>query len=468
MSALVLLLLTLLLLFGTPLFAVFGALSAWLFSGLPNTPLSAVANDVFSEKFADSPLLVTIPLFTFAGVLLSSSGAPGRLVLVSRALLGWLPGGLAIVCLMASAVFTTFTGGSGVTIVAIGGLLFPALLKERYARRFSLGLVTTGGSLGVLFPPSIPVILYGVVGGVDIEGLFFATAVPGLLTVVVLAAYASVVGARSGVRRSAFEPRAAFEAVWQARWEVVLPPLLVGGLALGLLRIHEAAAFTALYVLVIEVFVYRDVRPRDVPAIARQCVVLVGAILIILAAAVGLTAFLIQAGVPQQLLESMQSLLLSRWAFLLALNAFLLLVGMTMDIFSAIIVVVPLVVPIARHFEIDPYHLGAIFLLNLEVGYLTPPLGLNLFIAGFRFRQPVARIYGAVIPFVVLLLATLALVTFVPSLSTWSSRLVEPLRLEADPSLSLPAGEDRMTLEDLLAEPDSAQTEEPPKPERSP
>jgi C4-dicarboxylate transporter, DctM subunit len=424
---------------GAPLFVVFGGLALWLFAGLPDTPLSGAANDMFSEKFADSPLLVTIPLFTFAGVLLAESGAPARLVTVSKALFGWIPGGLAIVCLITSAIFTTFTGGSGVTIVAIGTLLFPALLREKYSERFSLGLVTTGGSLGVLFPPSVPVIIYGVVAGLDIEGLFTAALVPGLATLVALALYCTLVGATAKVEVSRFDGRTAGRALWAAKWEVALPIVLVGGLASGMLRIHEAAALTALYVLVVELFVYRDVAVADIPRIVRECVVLVGAILIVLATAIGLTAYLIQANVPQRIVESMQTFIGSKWLFLLALNAFLLLVGMTMDIFSAIIVVVPLIAPIADHFGINPYHLAAIFLLNLEIGYLTPPLGLNLFIASFRFERSLPEVCRAVLPFIAILLGTLALVTYVPGLSTWSSRLEAPIRFDQPPPTVLPS-----------------------------
>ncbi len=415
---------------GAPLYAVFGLASVWLFWQLPDTPISGAANDMFSDKFADSPLLVTIPLFTFAGVVLAASGAPARLVRVSRALFGWIPGGLAIVCLVASAIFTTFTGGSGVTIVAIGGLLFPALIQEKYHERFSLGLVTTGGSLGVLFPPSVPVILYGVVGGVDIEGLFMAALVPGLLTIFALAVYSSLVGARAKLHRTPFTFRVAIQVLWMAKWEAVLPVVLVAGLMSGMLRIHEAAAFTALYVLVIELFIYKDIKPKDVPKIAVDCVVLVGAILVILATAIGLTAYLIQANVPQAILEAMETFIGSKWTFLLVLNVFLLVVGMMMDIFSAIVVVVPLIVPIAHHFGMNPYHLGAIFLLNLEIGYLTPPFGLNLFISGFRFKRSVTTVYRAVVPFILLLLVALGLTTYVPQLSTWSSKLEAPLILE--------------------------------------
>lgn len=456
--ALVALFLVVLALLGAPLFAIFGAAAVILFSRLPDTPLSGAANDMFSEKFADSPLLVTIPLFTFAGVLLAESGTPKRLVNVSRALFGFMPGGLAIVCLVASAVFTTFTGGSGITIVAIGGLLFPALISEKYPEGFSLGLVTTGGSLGLLFPPSLPIIIYGVVGGVDIESLFVACLVPGLATMSVLAVYSGVQGVREKLARTPFDGRAALAAIWDAKWEALLPFVLVGGLATGKLRIHEAAAFTALYVLIVETLVYKDLAFKEIPRIIRESVTLVGAILIILATAIGFTAFLIQANVPQTILAAMQTFISSKWTFLLVLNVFLLVVGMLMDIFSAIVVVVPLIVPIANHFGVNPYHLGAVFLLNLEIGYLTPPVGLNLFISSFRFEKPMSVVYRAVLPFIVLLLVALALVTYVPSLSTWSSRLAPVATPEsgepvAEPENDVAPSEDTgETLEDMGGE----------------
>lgn len=427
---------------GAPLYSVFGVVSVFLFWQLPDTPLSGAANDMFSEKFADSPLLVTIPLFTFAGVTLAASGAPQRLVQVSRALFGWIPGGLAIVCLVASAIFTTFTGGSGVTIVAIGALLYPALIEEKYQEKFSLGLVTTGGSLGVLFPPSVPVIIYGVVASLDIEGLFIASLVPGLLTVAAMMLYSAVVGVRAKLERHPFDLKGAGEALWKAKWEAALPVVLVGGLMTGMLRIHEAAAFTALYVLIVELWVYKDIQLKDIQRIAMDCVVLVGAILVILATAVGLTAYLIQANVPQSILGAMQTFISSKWTFLLVLNLFLLVVGMLMDIFSAIVVVVPLISPIAAHFGINPYHLGAIFLINLEIGYLTPPFGLNLFISGFRFKKPLTTVYRAVVPFILILLVTVGLTTYVPGLSTWSSRLEKPLTLDAEPAAPTPKTDD--------------------------
>ncbi len=411
---------------GMPLFAVFGAASMMLFANMENTTVTGAAHDVFSEKFADSPLMVTIPLFIFAGYVMAESGTPQRLVRVSRALVGWMPGGLAMVALGASAFFTTFTGGSGITIVAIGGLLYPALIAERYEERFSLGLITTGGSLGLLFPPSIPLVLYGVVAGVLIEKLFLAGIIPGVVTVMALAAYAFFFGVRSKLPRTSFDVKEAGAALKEASWEILLPVFLLGGLLFGFLRIHEAAAFAAIYALIIEVWIYKDVSFRkDLPRIIREATTMFGAILAILATAIGFTAFLIQAQVPMKALEAMETILSSPFMFLLALNIFLLVVGMLMDIFSAVVVVVPLIVPIANHFGIDPYHLGIVFLLNLEIGYLTPPVGLNLFIASFRFEQPVTLLYRAVLPFIGLLLIALVITTYVPAMSTWLPSFVK-------------------------------------------
>jgi C4-dicarboxylate transporter DctM subunit len=426
-------LLTVLAILGAPLFTIFGAAAMLLFGALPDTSITGTANDVFSEKFADSPLLVTIPLFTFAGYLMAESGTPHRLVKVSRAWLGWMPGGLAMVCLMASAFFTTFTGGSGITIVAIGGLLYPALVQDGYEENFSLGLVTTGGSLGLLFPPSVPMIIYGVVAGIMIEKLFLAGLIPGIITVAALALYSSMTGIKHKMPRTAFNRTEAIKTLWEAKWEAFLPVALLGGMYSGFLRIHEAAAFTAIYTLVIEVWIYRDVSFRkDLPRIIRESMTLVGAILAILATAIGFTAFLIQARVPMIILDAMEGLITSQVMFLIALNVFLIGVGMLMDIFSAIVVVVPLIVPIALRFGVDPYHLGIVFLLNLEIGYMTPPVGLNLFISSFRFNKPITQLYRSVLPFIGLLGVALIIVTYIPALSTWLPNLVETNAVNLD------------------------------------
>lgn len=419
MSWLIILLIIALAMIGAPLFAIFAAAAMLLFMQLTDTSITGAAADIFSEKFAESPLLVTIPLFTFAGYLMAESGTPQRLVRVSRAWFGWLPGGLAIVCLLASAFFTTFTGGSGITIVAIGGLLYPALIAERYPEKFSLGLITSGGSLGLLFPPSLPIVLFAVVAGIEVEKLFAAGILPGIVTLIALGSYAAYVGVKNPeIPRQAWDRKEAFSSLWEVKWELALPIILIGALVAGVLRIHEAAAFTALYVLVIEVFIYRDVSFRkDLPRIVEESMTLVGAILAILATAIGFTGYLIQDQLPMKILEAMSSFISSPLMFLLVLNVFLLIVGMLMDIFSAVVVVVPLILPIARQFGVDDYHLGITFLLNLEIGYMTPPVGLNLFIASFRFDKPITTLYRAVLPFIGLLLVALLVTTYVPSLS---------------------------------------------------
>lgn len=417
--------LVLLAMIGAPLFAVFGAASISLFLSMPEGTWASVAIDVFSAKFAESPSLMMIPLFTFAGYMLAEANTPQRLVRVSRAWLGWMPGSMAIVCLGASAFFTTFTGGSGITIVAVGGLLLPALVSEKYPEKFSLGLVTTGGSLGLLFPPSVPLIMYGIVASMAGTGLIMnkvlvAGIVPGMVVVAVLAVYGMYIGLQTDVVRTKFDIKEAGLSLWEIKWEFIIPIFLIGGLIFGLFRIHEASAFTAVYVLFIEVFVYRDIRIRkDLPRIIIESMTMVGAILAILSTAIGFTGWMIQAQIPDVLVTWMEQMIHSKWAFLLVLNLFLLVVGMLMDIFTAIMVVVPLIMPLADAYGVDPYHLAIIFLLNLEIGYLTPPLGINLFISSIRFTRPVTYVYRTVLPFIGILIIALVIVTYVPSLTLW-------------------------------------------------
>ncbi len=321
-----------------------------------------------------------------------------------------------MVSLGTAAVFTAFTGASGITIVALGGLLFPILLKEAYSERFSLGLLTTSGSLGLLFPPSLPLILYALVAQTDVNQLFIAGILPGALILFILSAYCLRSG--TALRRRPFSIREAARALRAAGWKVPLAPIILGGIYGGYFTVTEAAAVSAFYLLLVEVFIYRDLSfRRDLPRIMRESMILVGAILLILGMALGLTNYLIDQEVPMRILEVMRSTLTSRVLFLLALNLFLLVVGSLMDIFSAIIVVVPLITPIAREFGVDPVHLGIIFLTNLEIGYLTPPVGLNLFIAGFRFNRPITEVYRASLPFLALLLVALLIITYWPDLS---------------------------------------------------
>ena len=438
---------------GVPLFALFGAAALALFLGLPEGNWASPAIDMFGIQFAEQPSLITIPLFTFAGYLLAESGMPKRLVALSRAWLGWMPGSLAIICLMASAFFTTFTGGSGITIVAVGGLLLPAMLQEKYPERFALGLVTTGGSLGILFPPSVPLIMYGIIANLSMDKLLVAGIIPGILVVVALGIYGAFVGMKSEYVKVPFVWAEARRTLWEIKWEVpAIPVVLLGGFGSGLLRLHEASVLTAMYVLFIETVIYRDINIRkDLPRVVIESMTLVGAILTIMACAVGFTGFLIQAQVPMRLLEMMQSLISSQFIFLLVLNVFLIIVGMLMEIFAAIVVAVPLVIPLARAYGLDPYHFAIIFLLNLEIAYLMPPLGINLFISSIRFGRPVTSLYRSVLSFIAVLFATLMVVSYVPILTTWlpSKVAVDDMLGGGEDLGASPAGGDDLKDEDF-------------------
>jgi tripartite ATP-independent transporter DctM subunit len=417
-TSVVLLLLALL---GAPLFAVI-ATSALLGFQSEEIDLSVVAIEIY--RVAEMPALVAIPLFTFAGYVLGESRVPERLVRLTQALLGWLRGGLAIVSLATCALFTAFTGASGVTIVALGALLYPALLRAEYPERFSLGLVTTSGSLGLLFAPALPLILYGVVAQqlnldqpVRIDDVFAAGLVPGLLMVAALSAWS--VWQRRGVPESRvrFSWRRAWEAVRESLWEIPLPFVVLGGIYSGAFALSEAASVTAIYVLVVEVGIRREIPLARLPAVMRESMVLVGAILVILGVSLATTNYLIDTEVPVRLFEAVRSQIDSPLTFLILLNVFLLLLGMMLDIFSAIVIVVPIILPIAVGYGIHPVHLGIIFLANMQLGYITPPVGMNLFIASYRFERPVIDVYRATVPFFLILLATVLVITYWPALS---------------------------------------------------
>ncbi|GJM44165.1 MAG: hypothetical protein DHS20C21_10070 [Gemmatimonadota bacterium] len=422
MTLVLVLLLILAALFGLPLFLVLAGVALLLFAG---AEISGSAVVIEMLRLAGSPMLVAIPLFTFAGSLFAESGAPRRLVNLSRELLGWLPGGLSLVALLVCAFFTAFTGASGVTIVAVGGLLYPALVKSGYPERFSLGLVTTSGSLGLLFPPSLPLIIYAYVAGVSVDELFLAGIVPGFLLIGLLFLYGARRGRSVGMQTTPFRRERAGKAIREAIWEIPLPFVVLGGIYSGGVTVMEAASITALYALIVEVLVYRDIRIRQLPSIVGESMVLVAGILVILASAFGLTNYLIDAEVPMNMLDWMQGAFSSKWTFLIALNVFLLIVGSLMDIFSALIVVVPLILPIARGYGVDPTHLGIIFLTNLEIGYSTPPIGLNLFISSYRFRRSIVELYRASLPFLAILLVALVVITYVPALSLFLVELVK-------------------------------------------
>jgi tripartite ATP-independent transporter DctM subunit len=373
------------------------------------------------------PILPAIPLFTFAGYLLAESDTPKRLVNFSRAFFGWIPGGLSVVTLVSCAIFTAFTGASGVTIIALGGLLYPVLLKENYPEKFSLGMLTSSGNLGLLFPPSLPIILYGLVSGVSIDQLFIAGIVPGILMIVLLSIYSIYYVKDIKVSRTPFTWKNALIAFKQAGWEIPLPFIILFGIYGGYITITEAAAVTAFYVFIVEVFIYKDIKLKsDLPRVMRESMVLVGGILVILGAALGLANYMVDAEIPMRILEFMKVFIKSKILFLVTLNIFLLIVGFLMDIFSAIMVVVPLIIPIAANFGVDPVHLGIIFLANLGIGYSTPPVGMNLFIASFRFNQPIVKLYVAALPFLVILLIALIIITYIPELSLFLVKIYSP------------------------------------------
>ena len=406
---------------GAPLFVVIGGLALVFFLSV-GIDSSAVVIEMY--RMASAPMLIAIPLFTFAGYLLAESKSPQRFVNLYRALFGWMPGGLAIVSFIACAFFTAFTGASGVTIIALGGLLYPMLIKEKYSEKFSLGLLTTGGSLGLLFPPSLPLILYALVAQVNVDALFLAGIIPGTLLILFLSLYSILRGQVSRVQREKPEWGKIKKAVCDAIWILPLPAIVLGGIYGGIFTASEAAAVTVAYVFIVELCIYRDLKLfRDVPRIVSESMVLVGSILMILACALGLTNYLVDEQVPMKILEVMRQYITSKVTFLIMLNLFLLVVGCLMDIFSAIIVVVPLLLPIAKEFGIHPLHLGIIFLTNLEIGYSTPPVGLNLFISSYRFKKKIPELCKASLPFLAVLLLALLIITYVPDLSLFLVRM---------------------------------------------
>jgi C4-dicarboxylate transporter DctM subunit len=402
-------------LLGAPVFVVISAFAILGFYAA-DIQIAALIVDIYS-KFASNPVLYTIPIFTFAGYILAESRASIRIVNFSKAILGWLPGGLAIVSLVACAFFTAFTGASGVTIIALGGLLYPALMKDNYTERFSLGLLTSSGSLGLLFFPSLPIIIYGVVSETSITQLFAAGLLPGILLIVLLSIYSVFIGRKTVTSKASVSMGEIAQSVNEAKWELLIPVILILGIFGGFVTLGEIASITAAYVLIVEVFIHRDIKIKSIPNIMTSSMILVGGIFIIFGSAIALTNYLIDAEIPMVILDFIQAHIGSKILFLITLNIFLLIVGCVMDIFSALLVVVPLIVPIAASYEINPVHLGIIFLTNLEIGYATPPVGMNLFISCFRFNKPVITLYRAAIPFLIIMLIGLAIITYMPALS---------------------------------------------------
>lgn len=412
MIAILLVVLTLL---AAPLFAVIatGAMAGFMSAEIP---LTAMAIEIYG--IAETPILLAIPLFTFAGYVLAESRAPARLVRLTTALVGWVPGGVAIVSVAACAIFTAFTGGSGVTIIALGAALYPALTKAGYSERFSLGLITSAGCLGLLFAPSLPLILYGVITETSIDDMFVAGILPGVVMMAGLAGYCLWVNRHVRVPFSEFSWREVWLAVRESWLDIPLPIIVLGGIYGGVFAVSEAAAVTAVYAVVTEVLIRRDIPLARLPQIMRQSMILVGAILLILAVSLASTNVLIDAQVPDRLVEIVTDMVGGPWSFLLLLFLFLLVLGAILDIFSALVLVVPLIVPVAATYHINPVHLGILFVANMELGYLAPPMGRNLVVSSYRFDQPILKVYRATLPFLLVLLVTVVLITFWPALST--------------------------------------------------
>jgi C4-dicarboxylate transporter, DctM subunit len=401
-------------LIGTPLFIVI-AFSGLVFLFSSGIDLTAMIIEL--NKLAHTPTLVAIPLFSLAGYILAASNAPDRLVRLSNALLGWLPGGLAVIALIASAVFTALTGATGLTIIALGGLLFPALKIQNYPEKFSLGLLTTSGTLGLLFPPSLPLILYGVVAQTSIDQLFLAGILPGLLIVLLLSLYCVLKGYQVRVDRPKFTFQEMAKTLRESVWEIPLPFVVLGGIYTGFVAISEAAVLTVLYVLIVEVGIYRDIKIRELFPVIIKSTILVGGILIILGVSLGLTNTLINEEIPMKILNFLKIHVHNPISFLLWLNLFLLAAGCLLGTFPALIILVPLIVPVSQAYNLHPAHLGIVLLTNLEIGASLPPLGINLFVSSIRFERSVIELYRASIPFILILLLTLALITYLPVLS---------------------------------------------------
>jgi len=413
MIYLTLLLMLVLALTGAPVFTLIGMLAVLLFVSADIAP-SAVIVEML--RLASLPSLIAIPLFTFSGYVLAESKAPQRLLGLAESLCGFLPGGLAVVALFATALFTAFTGASGVTIIALGGLLYPMLVKQGYPERFTLGLLTTTGSLGLLFPPSLPIILYALIAQIDLDGLFRAALFPGLLLLAGLSVYAFFAARKAGVRNTPFSFAGLKKALRETAWEIPLPFIIIGGIYKGVFTASEAASVMAFYVLAVEVFVKKDLDIfRDIPRITVKSMLLVGAIFMVMGTALGFTNYLIDAEIPSRIFAWLHTYVQSRVAFLVLLNCFLLVINM-IEIFSAILIVVPIIVPVAAQYGIAPIHLGIIFLVNLEIGYMLPPFGLNLFLAGSSLKKPLPELYRAILPFLLILVVILALITYFPRL----------------------------------------------------
>ena len=409
--------------FGTPIFIGLGGL-AILFFWSDYTPISAISAETY--RIVVSPSLPTIPLFTLAGYILAESRASERMLQLFRTAFGWLPGGTPVVIVLLCGFFTALTGGSGVTILALGGLLFPLLRKEGYSELFSLGLITMAGSLGLLFPPSLPLIIYGVTALVSIKDLFIGALIPGIILSVAVAGYSIFQGYAQHVERQPFNLKQIWAELKNSYWEVIIPLLILYGVFGGYTTLVETSSIAVIYIFIVEVFVYKDLSIRDMPRIIIDCATLIGGVLIILGVAMGLTSYIVDAQIPMLLMEWVKETITSKYVFLLLLNILLLVVGCLMDIFSAIIIVVPLIIPLLGLFpDIHPVHLAVIIIANLELGYLTPPVGMNLFLSAYRFDKDMPVVYKATLPFFLLSLVVVLAITYLPILSLGLLRLLQ-------------------------------------------
>ena len=403
--------------FGLPIFIVLATLSILFFLSDPtdwatNFDLMSTISDS-AYRIVVSPTLAAIPIFTLAGYILAESNISKRLLNFFKASLGWLPGSTVLIVVLLCAFFTALTGGSGVTILALGAILYPILIEDGYSEIFSLGLITTAGSLGLLFPPSLPAIIYSVTAGINPIELFKSGLIPGLFLLFIIVCY-GIYHKPKNQTRVKFNIQDLKKSFFDAKWEIAIPILIIYGLFSGLATLVECAALLVWYVVFVEVYIYKDIKFKDIPKIVIDCATLVGGVLIILGFAMGFTGYLVDAQVPLKILQFVKVSIDSPIVFLLALNILLLIAGCIMDVFSAIIVIVPLLAPLAMHFGIDPIHLGIIFIANLELGYITPPVGMNLFLASYRFKKDMPTIYAATMPYFFIRLIGVLIITYIP------------------------------------------------------
>ncbi len=402
--------------FGMRIFIVLGG-TAYLLFARAGLPLEVVPNEAYSLLISHS--IPAIPLFTIAGFLLSESRAGERIVGLFKSLFSWFPGGLAVVSVLACAFFTTFTGASGVTILALGGFLLMVLRKGHYKKKFSTGLLTASGSIGLLFPPSLPIIIYGVTAQISIKDMFIGGLLPGSLMILAMILVGVLYSVRKNIPRETFKIKEAARSIKISFWEILLPVIILGFYFGGLTTLVESGAVAVLYILIVELAITRDIKIKSLSGIIKKSIPIIGGVLSIIAIAKALSYFMVDAQIPVKLAEWAQANIGSKYLFLLLLNLCLLITGFFMDIFSAILVVVPLIIPLGQVFQIHPVHLGIIFLANMELGYLTPPVGLNLFLASYRFEEPMERVYRSIILFFFIQLISVLLITYMPFLSTW-------------------------------------------------